>query len=53
MLRCIDKIQVVDLRTVTYNVPPQEVRSTCTPKEEIVPRMVHLLAEINIGESVD
>ncbi len=27
LLRCIERIKVVDLRTVTYNVPPQEVSS--------------------------
>lgn len=30
ILPCVDNVEVVDMRTVTLDVPPQEVRVTCS-----------------------
>ena len=44
IIPCIDTIQVVDLRTVSFNVPPQEILSKDSVRQYTVVARVGFLA---------
>ena len=51
IIPCMDTIQVVDLRTVSFDVPPQEVKLPCRQGEGHC--IVDLLTSSNLGYNKD